>query len=73
MFCFHKLWNAHGECVKGDVKNLKCLSKAGYQSDAYWSPKLAIWLAGAIGMASVWKPSKVHYDAMDCILDKKEK
>ena len=31
MFCFHKLWNAHGECVKGDVKNLKCLSKARFK------------------------------------------
>ena len=34
MFCFHKLWNAHGECVKGDVKNLKCLSKASFQTKA---------------------------------------
>ena len=33
MFCFHKLWNAHGECVKDDVKNLKCLSKASFQID----------------------------------------
>ena len=33
MFCFHKLWNAHGECLKGDVTNLKCLSKASFQID----------------------------------------